>query len=58
MRRNNHFFSGFSGFCLLVAICWYGKDFYQEWKADSLPVRNLAMYQIKAQMIFDRAGYR
>ncbi|MCX9155473.1 Fe(3+) ABC transporter substrate-binding protein [Niveibacterium sp. 24ML] len=27
-------------------------------KADKLPVRNLAMYQSKAQMIYDRAGYR
>jgi iron(III) transport system substrate-binding protein len=27
-------------------------------KADSLPVKNLAMYQIKAQMIFDRAGFK
>lgn len=29
-----------------------------KFKADSLPVRNLAMYQIKAQMIFDRAGFK
>jgi iron(III) transport system substrate-binding protein len=27
-------------------------------KADKLPVRNLAMYQVKAQMIFDRAGFK
>ena len=27
-------------------------------KADNLPVRNLAMYQVKAQMIFDRAGFK
>jgi len=27
-------------------------------KADVLPVKNLAMYQIKAQMIYDRAGYK
>lgn len=27
-------------------------------KADTLPVNNLAMYQIKAQMIFDRAGFK
>lgn len=27
-------------------------------KADKLPVRNLAMYQAKAQMIYDRAGYK
>ena len=29
-----------------------------KFKADSLPVKNLAMYQIKAQMIFDRAGFK
>ena len=29
-----------------------------KFKADSLPVRNLAMYQVKAQMIFDRAGFK
>ena len=27
-------------------------------KADTLPVQSLAMYRTKAQMIFDRAGYR
>ena len=27
-------------------------------KADTLPVGSLAMYRAKAQMIFDRAGYR
>ncbi|MDQ5880129.1 MAG: iron(III) transport system substrate-binding protein, partial [Pseudomonadota bacterium] len=27
-------------------------------KADSIPVGNLAMYAVKAQVIFDRAGYR
>ncbi len=27
-------------------------------KADSLPVGNLAMYAVKAQVIFDKAGYR
>ena len=27
-------------------------------KADKLPVKNLAMYQTKAQMLFDRAGYK
>ncbi|WP_374278476.1 Fe(3+) ABC transporter substrate-binding protein [Azonexus sp.] len=27
-------------------------------KADTLPVKNLAMYQAKAQMIFDRAGFK
>ena len=29
-----------------------------KFKADNLPVGNLAMYQIKAQMIFDRAGFK
>lgn len=27
-------------------------------KADNLPVNSLAMYQVKAQMIFDRAGFK
>ncbi len=29
-----------------------------KFKADSLPVKNLAMYQVEAQMIFDRAGFK
>ncbi len=29
-----------------------------KFKADQLPVKNLAMYQAKAQMIFDRAGFK
>lgn len=29
-----------------------------KFKADKLPVKNLAMYQAKAQMIYDRAGYK
>ncbi len=29
-----------------------------KFKADKLPVKNLAMYQTKAQMIFDRAGFK
>ncbi|MDD2664299.1 MAG: Fe(3+) ABC transporter substrate-binding protein [Dechloromonas sp.] len=29
-----------------------------KFKADTLPVKNLAMYQAKAQMIFDRAGFK
>ncbi|WP_153112099.1 Fe(3+) ABC transporter substrate-binding protein [Propionivibrio limicola] len=29
-----------------------------KFKADTLPVRSLAMYRAKAQMIFDRTGYR
>ena len=29
-----------------------------KFKADKMPVKNLAMYQTKAQMIFDRAGYK
>lgn len=31
---------------------------FGKFKADSLPVGSLAMYRTKAQMIFDRAGYR
>lgn len=27
-------------------------------KADKLPVKNLAMYQAKAQIIYDRAGFK
>lgn len=30
----------------------------EKFKADKLPVKNLAMYQTKAQMIFDRAGFK
>ena len=33
-------------------------DALGKFKADTLPVKNLAMYQIKAQMIYDRAGYK
>lgn len=33
-------------------------DALGKFKADVLPVRNLAMYQVKAQMIYDRTGYR
>lgn len=29
-----------------------------KFKADSLPVNSLAMYQVKAQMIFDRVGFK
>ncbi|MDX9738621.1 MAG: Fe(3+) ABC transporter substrate-binding protein, partial [Azonexus sp.] len=29
-----------------------------KFKADTLPVNSLAMYQAKAQMIFDRNGFR
>ena len=29
-----------------------------KFKTDKLPVKNLAMYQAKAQMIFDRAGFK
>lgn len=29
-----------------------------KFKADTLPVKNLAMYQAKAQVIFDRAGFK
>ena len=33
-------------------------DALGKFKADKLPVSNLAMYQTKAQIIFDRAGYK
>jgi iron(III) transport system substrate-binding protein len=33
-------------------------DSLGKFKADRLPVKNLAMYQAKAQIIFDRAGYK
>ena len=33
-------------------------DALGRFKADKLPVSNLAMYQTKAQIIFDRAGYK
>jgi iron(III) transport system substrate-binding protein len=33
-------------------------DTLGKFKADNLPVASLAMYRSKAQMIFDRAGYR
>jgi iron(III) transport system substrate-binding protein len=33
-------------------------DALGKFKADALPVGSLAMYRSKAQMIFDRAGYR
>lgn len=33
-------------------------DSLGKFKADKLPVKNLAMYQAKAQIIFDRAGYK
>ncbi|HMW78519.1 MAG TPA: Fe(3+) ABC transporter substrate-binding protein, partial [Rhodocyclaceae bacterium] len=33
-------------------------DALGKFKADKLPVKNLAMYQAKAQMIFDRAGFK
>jgi len=33
-------------------------DSLGKFKADKLPVKNLAMYQTKAQMIFDRAGFK
>ena len=33
-------------------------DTLGKFKADQLPVRNLAMYQTKAQIILDRAGYK
>ncbi|MBS1159962.1 MAG: extracellular solute-binding protein, family 1 [Proteobacteria bacterium] len=33
-------------------------DALGKFKADPLPVKNLAMYQAKAQIIYDRAGYK
>ena len=33
-------------------------DTLGKFKADNIPVKNLAMYQTKAQMIFDRAGFK
>ena len=33
-------------------------DSLGKFKADKLPVKNLAMYQTKAQIIFDRAGFK
>ena len=33
-------------------------DALGKFKADTLPVRKLEMFQVKAQMIFDRAGYK
>ena len=33
-------------------------DALGKFKADSLPVKQLEMYQVKAQMIYDRAGYK
>jgi iron(III) transport system substrate-binding protein len=35
-----------------------GLDAMGKFKADRLPVKNLAMYQTKAQIIFDRAGFK
>ena len=33
-------------------------DALGKFKADTLPVKKLEMYQVKAQMIYDRAGYK
>lgn len=41
-----------------VKISNPGLDAMGKFKADKLPVKNLAMYQVKAQMIFDRVGFR
>ena len=35
-----------------------GLEAMGKFKADSLPVKNLAMYAAKAQILFDRAGFR
>ena len=41
-----------------VKIANSALDSLGKFKADKLPVRNLAMYQAKAQIIYDRAGFR
>lgn len=56
MSSNNHIFSGFSGFCLFAAICWYGKGFYQEWKADRDPVVEVTAVQLAANMEQNEPG--
>ena len=35
-----------------------GLEAMGKFKADSLPVKNLAMYATKAQILFDRAGFK
>lgn len=41
-----------------VKIANSALDSLGKFKADKLPVKNLAMYQAKAQIIYDRAGFR
>ena len=41
-----------------VKIANSALDSLGKFKADKLPVRNLAMYQAKSQIIYDRAGFR
>jgi len=41
-----------------VKIANSALDSLGKFKADQLPVKNLAMYQAKAQIIYDRAGFR
>lgn len=41
-----------------VKVANPGLDALGKFKADKIPVKNLSMYQAKAQMIFDRAGFK
>ena len=41
-----------------VKVCNPALDALGKFKADTLPVKKLEMFQVKAQMIFDRAGYK
>jgi iron(III) transport system substrate-binding protein len=41
-----------------VKVANPGLDALGKFKADKIPVKNLSMYQAKAQIIFDRAGFR
>ncbi|MCB4358941.1 Fe(3+) ABC transporter substrate-binding protein [Quatrionicoccus australiensis] len=41
-----------------VKIANSALDSLGKFKADKLPIKNLAMYQAKAQIIYDRAGFR
>jgi len=41
-----------------VKVANPGLDALGKFKADKLPVKNLAMHQAKAQIIFDRAGFK
>ena len=41
-----------------VKVANPGLDALGKFKADKIPVKNLSMYQAKAQIIFDRAGFK